>query len=149
MAINVLISSSYSGAQPPDDDTHVVSAQRAGSPTTESVLLRSLVVRVASPSTSCLSTACLFDCLDDDFSCFFPRQIRHGQVRDGLPPARLLLSIDGNLSDLYCYSWRMPINDFDVSFLLLGQDITSTTHGIFMSFGMNISTAEVGGTRES
>ena len=27
-AINVLISSSYSGAQPPDDDTHVVSAQR-------------------------------------------------------------------------------------------------------------------------
>jgi hypothetical protein len=50
-----------------------------------------------------LSTACLLDC-PNDYSCFFfAGEIRHSQVRHGLPPAGLSFRIDGNLGNLYCY----------------------------------------------
>ena len=79
------------------------------------------------PLSPLLSTACLFDRLDDNSFCFFARQIGDGQVRDRLSPASLLFRIDKNLGDLDCYPWCAPINYRNVSFLFLGQGITPQT----------------------
>ncbi len=73
-----------------------------------------------------LSTACLFDCFDDDSFCVFAGEICDGQVRDGLSAAGLFFRIDGNLGNLYCYPWRVAINNYNVSFLFLGHGVTPT-----------------------
>jgi len=80
-----------------------------------------------------LSTARLLNCSNNEFSCFIAREIGYRQVRDRLPPADLLFCIHRNLGDLYCYPRGLSINDFNVSFLLLGHDITSKEDAIFMS----------------
>ena len=74
-----------------------------------------------------LSTARLFDCLDDNFFCFFTGEIRNGQMCDGLTPPDLRFGIDGNLGNLDCYSRSASINNCDLCVFFLGQGITSQT----------------------
>jgi hypothetical protein len=71
-----------------------------------------------------LSTACLFDCFDDDSLCVFAGEICDSQVRDGLSATGLFFRIDGNLGNLYCYSWRVAIDNYNASFLFLGHGVT-------------------------
>jgi hypothetical protein len=80
-----------------------------------------------------LSTTCLLNCFNNEFSRFIAREISYSQVRDRLPPTDLLFCIHRNLGDLYCHPRGLSINDFNVSFLLLGHDSTSEQDAIFMS----------------
>src|SRR5215510_11559900 len=73
------------------------------------------------PYLSLLSTACLFNCPDDNSPCFLARQIRDGQMRDRLAAPGLLFCIAGNLGDLYCHTRSLPIDYRDLSFFFLSQ----------------------------
>jgi hypothetical protein len=59
-----------------------------------------------------LSTACFLNCFNNDSSCFFAGEIRHCQVRDGLPSAHFFC-VDHDFRNLNGYPWRFPINDFN------------------------------------
>ena len=76
-------------------------------------------------SARVLSTACLFDGPNDNSFRFFPREIRDGQVGDGLSLTGLFVRIDGNLSNLYCYPRRAAVNNRNILFFFVGQGITS------------------------
>src|SRR5215831_3583970 len=89
-----------------------------------SVLSRLLFLSIP----SFLSAACLFNCPDNNFSRFLARQIRDGQMRDGLAPAGLFFRIDRNLRDLYCDPWGAPVNDCNLSFLFLSQGTPPKWH---------------------
>jgi hypothetical protein len=86
-----------------------------------------------------LSTAGLFDCFDDDSFCVFAGEICDGQMRYGLSAAGLFFRIDGNLGNLYCYPRRAAINNYNVSFLFLGHDITPIN--IFLIYVILIETS--------
>src|SRR5262249_35002001 len=73
---------------------------------------------------SFLSAACLFNCPDNNFSRFLARQIRDGQMRDGLAPAGLFFFIDRNLRGFYLDPWGAPVNYCYLSFFFLFQRTT-------------------------
>jgi hypothetical protein len=87
---------------------------------------RVVVSPEGTPHRFFLSTACLFDGPNDNSFRFFPREIRNGQVRDGLSLTGLFVRIDGNLSNLYCYPRRAAVNNRNIFFFFPGQGITFT-----------------------
>jgi hypothetical protein len=60
-------------------------------------------------------------------------------MRYGLSATGLFFRIDGNLGYLYCYPWRTAINNYNVSFLFLGHDITPIN--IFLIYVILIETS--------
>src|SRR5262249_43715161 len=82
-----------------------------------SVLSRLLFLSIP----SFLSAACLFNCPDNNFSRFLARQIRDGQMRDGLAPAGLFFFLYRKLPDFYFDPLGAPVNDCNLSFLFLSQ----------------------------
>jgi hypothetical protein len=86
---------------------------------------RVVVSQEGTPHRFFLSTACLLDGPNDNSFRFFPREIRDGQVGDGLSLTGLFVRIDGNLSNLYCYPRRAAVNNRNILFFFVGQGITS------------------------
>ena len=89
---------------------------------------------------SLLSTAGLFNCPDDNSPRFLARQIRDSQMRDRLAAPGLLFCIAGNLGDLYCHPWSLPIDYRNLSFFFLSQATPPKWHSYVTL--LNWSTAQ-------
>jgi hypothetical protein len=62
---------------------------------------------------------------------------------------RIFFCVDRDFRNLNGYPWRFPINDFNISFLFLGQDITSNKTWVPYAIVVNISTVPAGRPRTS